>query len=387
MNVRAAIANMAEPATTANAANWREILEKIGPELEKEGRDCDVAGEFVSLNLAKLQHHGFFALGVPAELGGGGLDFTGMCAMLRALGRWDGSTALTLSMHSHQVMVTEWKRRVMGAPTEALLKRIVQEGLRLVSSGGSDWLAGSGRAEKVEGGYRIFARKVFSSGSPEGDLLMTSAIYNDPAKGPQVIHFGLPMKAQGVRVLSNWDTMGMRGTGSHDVDIDGTFVPDAAVAASRDPGVWHFLFHLTSMIAMPMVYSVYAGIADGIRGNALELVRGKKKADTAFLMAVGELENAHASLDLAYRAIIECGNEKPSEETTNRVMTLRNLLGKAALEVASRALDCASGAGFFRAAGLEQRFRDMQAARFHPLQDRTQQLYAARMALGLSVDG
>ncbi len=263
----------------------------------------------------------------------------------------------------------------------------MQEGLRLVSSGGSDWLPGSGRAEKVEGGYRISARKVFSSGSPEGDLLMTSAIHNDPAKGPQVIHFGLPMKAQGVRVLSNWDTMGMRGTGSHDVDIDGTFVPDAAIAASRDPGVWHFLFHLTSMIAMPMVYSVYAGIADGIRGNALELVRGKKKADTAFLMAVGELENAHASLDLAYRAIIECGNEKPSEETTNRVMTLRNLLGKAALEVASRALDCASGTGFFRAAGLEQRFRDMQAARFHPLQDRTQQLYAARMALGLSVDG
>jgi acyl-CoA dehydrogenase len=195
------------------------------------------------------------------------------------------------------------------------------------------------------------------------------------------------MRAEGVTVLSNWDTMGMRGTGSHDVDIDGAFVPEAAVAATRDPGVWHFLFHLTTMIAMPMVYSVYAGVADGIRGNALELARGKKKADAALLMAVGELENAHTSLDLAYRAIIECGNDKPSEETTNRVMTLRNLLGKAALDVASRALDCASGASFFRSAGLEQRFRDIQAARFHPLQDRTQQFYAARVALGLSVDG
>jgi acyl-CoA dehydrogenase len=382
------MANIAkEPAKTATAANWREILEKIGPELEAEGRDCDRTGEFVSINLAKLQHYGFFALGVPADLGGGGLDFKEMCAMLRALGRYDGSTALTLSMHSHQVMVTEWKRRVMSAPVDGLLKRVVQEGLRLVSSGGSDWLPGSGRAEKVEGGYKIFARKVFSSGSPEGDLLMTSAIMQDPAKGPQVIHFPLPMKAAGVTVLSNWDTMGMRGTGSHDVDIDGAFVPDAAVAATRDPGVWHFLFHLTGMIAMPMVYSVYAGIADGIRGNALELARGKKKADAAFLIAVGELENAHATVDLAQQAIAQCGFEKPSEETTNRVMTLRNLLGKAALDVASRALDCASGAGFFRSAGLEQRFRDMQAARFHPLQDRTQQLYAARVALGLSVDG
>lgn len=387
MNLRTVIPDPTNhTATTANAANWQEILEKIGPELERRGRDCDRMGTFVSANLNELQECGFFALGVPAELGGGGLDFAGMCAMLRALGRWDGSTALTLSMHTHQVMVPEWKRRVMGAPTEGLLKRIAEEGVRLVSSGGSDWLPGSGRAEKVDGGYLITARKVFSSGSPDGNILMTSAVYNDPVKGPQVLHFPLPMKADGVKVLSNWDTLGMRGTGSNDVEIDGVFVPDSAIAASRDPDVWHFLFHLITMIAMPLVYSVYAGIADGIRQNALELAR-KKKSDPALLMTVGEMENAFASLNLAYDAMTACGNDKPSEETTNRVMTLRQLIGKAALEVGSKALDVGSGAGFYRAAGLELRFRDLQAARFHPLQDKTQQFYAARMALGLSVDG
>jgi acyl-CoA dehydrogenase len=387
MNVRAVIPGQTNhTANQANAENWQEILEKIGPELERRGRDCDRMGTFVSANLNELQHHGFFALGVPADLGGGGLDFAGMCAMLRALGRWDGSTALTLSMHTHQVMVPEWKRRVMGAPTEGLLKRVAEEGVRLVSSGGSDWLPGSGRAEKVDGGYLITARKVFSSGSPDGQLLMTSAVYNDPVKGPQVIHFPLSLKADGVKVLSNWDTLGMRGTGSNDVEIDGVFVPDSAIAATRDPDVWHPLFHLISMIAMPLVYSVYAGIADGIRQNALELAR-KKKGDPALLMAVGEMENAYASLNLAQTALTACGNDKPSEETTNRVMTLRQLVGKAALEVGSKALDVGSGAGFYRSAGLELRFRDMQASRFHPLQDRTQQFYAARMALGMSVNG
>jgi len=387
MNLRTVIPGDAKTAAKrANAANWREILDKIGPELEEQGRVCDREGTFVSSNLTLLQRLGFFALGVPAELGGGGADFAQMCAMLRAVGRWDGSTALTLSMHSHQVMVPEWKRRTMGAPTEGLLKRVAEEGVRLVSSGGSDWLPGSGRAERVDGGYKITARKVFSSGSPEGHILMTSAVYNDPEKGPQVIHFPLPMKSEGVKVLSNWDTMGMRGTGSNDVEIDGVFVPDAAIAATRDPDVWHFLFHLISMLAMPLVYSVYAGIADGIRENALEQVR-KKRSDPALLMAVGEMENAYVTLNLAHAAMVECGNDKPSEETTNKVMTLRNLTGKAAMDVASKALDCASGAGFFRAAGIELRFRDMQAARFHPLQDRVQQFYSARMALGLSVNG
>lgn len=387
MNLRTIVADEQKTVVmTANASNWREILAKIGPRIEEQGRVCDREGTFVSSNLDLLQQLGFFALGVPADLGGGGVDFAGMCAMLRALSRWDGSTALALSMHTHQVMVPEWKRRITGAPTEGLLKRVALEGVRLVSSGGSDWLPGSGRAEKVEGGYRIYARKVFSSGSPDGNILMTSAIYNDPQKGPQVIHFPLPMTADGMKVLNNWDTMGMRGTGSNDVEIDGVFIPDAAIAASRDPGVWHPLFHLISMIAMPLVYSVYAGIADGIRETALKLAQ-KKRSDQTMLMAVGEMENAYAALNLAYDALVACGELQPSEETTNRVMTLKNLTAKAALEVGTKALDCASGGGFFRSAGLELRFRDLQAARFHPLQDRVQQFYAARMALGLNVNG
>ena len=134
------------------------------------------------------------------------------------MGRLDGSTALALSMHSHQVMVAEWKRRVQGAPTEGSLKAVAQ-GLRILSSGGSDWLAGSGRAEKVEGGYRIHARKVFSSGSPDGGMMNTCAIFDDPQAGPTVLHFPLPMKDAAVKVASNWDTLGMRGSGSHDVEI------------------------------------------------------------------------------------------------------------------------------------------------------------------------
>ena len=43
--------------------------------------------------------------------------------------------------------------------------------------------------EKVEGGYKLTARKAFASGSPTGNLLMTSAVYDDPTDGPTVLHF------------------------------------------------------------------------------------------------------------------------------------------------------------------------------------------------------
>lgn len=364
---------------------WREILEQTGPELEAEGRRCDAENRFVSANLDRLEALGFFALGVPAEFGGGAAPYAEVCAMLRALGRWDGATALTLSMHTHQVFVADWRRRNGGAPTEGLLKRVAQEGARLLSSGGSDWLPGSGRADKVEGGYRITARKVFSSGAPAGDVMMTCAIADGP-DGPEVLHFPISMHEDGVEVLEGWDTLGMRGTASQDVTIEGVLLPEAAVGARRPPGVWHPIFHMISMVAFPLIYSVYAGIADGARATALELAR-KRAADPAVQIAVGEMETAHAAMDVACQAMVEAGQGTPSPQTTGKVMTLRQLVGRGAIEVGAKALDCAGGAGFYRAAGLEQRFRDLQAARFHPLQEKPQQLYAGRLALGVSVDG
>jgi acyl-CoA dehydrogenase len=370
----------------AEVVGWRDLLAEAAALIEAAGRESDRAGTFVAKNLDLLEELGFFALGVPAELGGGGAAYSEVAEMLRALGRLDGSTALALSMHTHQVMVLDWKRRHMGAPTEGSLRQVAG-GLRILSSGGSDWLPGSGRAERVEGGYRIYAHKVFSSGAPAGDVMNTSAILHGPDADPVVLHFGLAMDDPAVTVLANWNTLGMRGTASHDVDIDGAFVPEAAIVASRPVGKWHPLFHVISLLAFPLVYSVYAGVADGAREAALQLAR-KRRPDTLGLLAVGELENAHAAMDLAARALVDLGaTAAPGVETTHRVMTLRGLAGRAAMEVGTKALDVGGGAGFFRPAGLELRFRDLQAARFHPLQDRPQQLYAGRFALGLDIDG
>ena len=50
-------------------------------------------------------------------------------------------------------------------------------------------------------------------------------------------------------------------------------------------------------------------------------------------------------------------------------------------------MEVAGGASFYRTMGLERAFRDIQAARFHPMQEKPQQLYAGRLALGLDIDG
>ncbi len=154
-----------------------DIARDLGPVFARRASETVDEDQFVAENFALLKSSGLLEAGVPMELGGGGADISELAAMLRTLAYHCGSTALAFAMHTHQVAVPAWRwTHQKATAVEPLLRRIATERIQLVSSGSSDWLAGSGKAEKVDGGYRITARKVFSSGSPSGDLLMTSAV-------------------------------------------------------------------------------------------------------------------------------------------------------------------------------------------------------------------
>ena len=373
------------PAAAAEGRAWAAEMRELGPSFAARAERHDATDAFVAENYADLKARGFLAAGVPAELGGGGATLPELCAMLGELARHCGSTALALSMHTHLVAVNAWRWRHEGAPTDGLLRRVAAEKLVLVSSGGSDWLPGSGTAERVEGGYRITARKVFSSGSPAGDLLVTSAVLADAA-GPTVLHFAVPLKAQGVRIEETWRTLGMRGTGSHDVVLEGVFVPDAAIGVRRPAGKWHPMFHTIASVAFPLIYAVYVGVAEAARDLAVREAR-KKKTDPALLTLVGEMENELATARLALAGMIaNAGAARFSAETTNTGMTGRTLVARHAIRTVEKAMEVVGGASFFRHLGLERMFRDVQGARYHPLQEKPQLLYAGRMAMGLDVD-
>jgi acyl-CoA dehydrogenase len=374
-------------APVADRIDWLARADRLAETIAAQAAAHDADDSFVADAYAQLKAEGFFKALVPVEFGGSGADVADICQAIRRLGAACGSTALAFAMHSHLVAVAAWRWRVQGAPTEGLLKRVAAEDLVLVSSGGSDWLASGGTAVKVEGAFEITARKAFSSGSPAGDLLMTSAVHDDPAAGPTVLHFAVPFKAEGVKVHDTWRAMGMRGTGSHDVELNQVFVPDAAISGRRAQGKWHPLFHAISMVAFPIIYSAYLGVAEGARAKALEIAR-KKAGDDSLPYLVGEMENAFAAAEMAVEAMIRTAETaQPSPEITSRSMIGRTLAGQAAIRTVERAMEAAGGASFYRGLGLERAFRDVQGARFHPLQEKPQLLYAGRLALGLDIDG
>jgi alkylation response protein AidB-like acyl-CoA dehydrogenase len=363
-----------------------QIARELGPRFAERAAATD-DDQYVADNFAQLKTSGLVEAGAPRELGGGGADVDELAAMLRTLAYHCGSTGLAFSMHTHQVAIPAWRwTHQKAAAVEPLLKRIVNERILLLSSGGSDWISGSGKAEKVEGGYRIHARKVFTSGAPTGDILMTGAVLEADGEPPMVLHFGVPMNSPNVKVLDTWRALGMRGTGSHDVQIEGHFVPDAAVAVRRKAGEWHPLFHIIATIAFPLIYAAYLGVAESARDIAIGLAKRKTPGRHAIDLA-GRMETELTAARLAHESMLAAVRlNAPSASTVNDVMIGRELTTRHAIAAVGYAMELAGGAGFYRSAGLERRFRDIQAARYHPLQSGPQAEYAGAMALGLPVE-
>ena len=359
---------------------------RLGADFAERAAEADENDRFVAENYQALREAGLVAAGVPKELGGGGAEVAELADMLRELAHHCGSTALAFSMHTHQVAIPAWRwRHQKVSAVEPLLRRVAGEGLVLLSSGGSDWIAGSGKAVKVDGGYRVSARKVFTSGAEAGDILMTGAIVQTEGEPDAVIHFPVPMKAPEVKIIDTWRTLGMRGTGSNDVLIEGLFVPDASVAVSRRSGEWHPLFQIIATIAFPLVYAAYLGVAESARDIAVGLAKQKRQTPYATELA-GRMDTTLRAAQLAHRWMIEIVERNaPSAETINEVMIGRSLVAENVIRTVELAMELAGGAGFYRSNGLERRFRDIQGARFHPLQAGPQAHYAGAMALGLPV--
>jgi alkylation response protein AidB-like acyl-CoA dehydrogenase len=200
-----------------------------------------------------------------------------------------------------------------------------------------------------------------------------------------VLHFAVPISAAGVTIVPTWRTLGMRGTGSHDVLLENVFIADAGVSGKRPQGQWHPLFHIISMLAFPLVYAVYVGVAEAARDMAVRAA-ADRRIDDHLVYQVGSIENELAAARLALADMLAAAaTDQPGYAMTNRVMIGRALVARSVLRVAELALETAGGASFYRSRGLERLFRDLQAARFHPLADGAQHDYAGRTALGLEV--
>jgi alkylation response protein AidB-like acyl-CoA dehydrogenase len=153
--------------------DWQKVLDELGPRFAERAGDHDNNDTFVFENYAELKEHRFFSAQIPTKLGGGGLLHSEMCDLIRRLGGYCSSTALATSMHQHLIAASVWNYK-HGNPGQKLLEKVAANELVLVSTGAKDWLESNGTVERVDGGYKVSAVKIFASGSAAGDMVIST---------------------------------------------------------------------------------------------------------------------------------------------------------------------------------------------------------------------
>ena len=361
-----------------------ERAAQVGPRLAENAARHDRDGSFVADSYDVLQEAGLLRAAVPVELGGDGATIAELTALQRELAHHCGATALASAMHQHVTAFTAWRYR-RGLPgAEATLRKVAEQGLVLLSTGGGDYTHPNGTAVEVEGGYLLSGRKRFASQSPVAGAISTMFTHDDPGDGRRVLNVAVPMSTPGVAVVQTWDTLGMRGTASDDLVFDDVFVTDAQVLANRPYGVVDGPLQVISDIAFTIVSGAYLGVAEAAYQAAR--ATASNRPDSALVqrqlgLMGHRLAVASWALDGALAAVGD--DPTPGVDRTLAVMTAKSEVARAGLEVCDLAMEVVGGSAYFKGSVVERCYRDIRAVKFHPLTPEDTLLEIGRRALGV----
>ena len=367
--------------TAQENKNPLETLRPLLPAFRERAAAHDGEDRFVHENYDELKAAGLFSVAIPAELGGGGAGYGEVCRLVREMGQNCSSTALAYAMHSHPVAANIYKY-LHGMPAEATLRKIAGGNLIIAGTGANDWLGSSGHAEKVDGGYRVNARKHFVSGAPGADVFVTSVRYADGSDQDKVLHFSIPMASEGICVGDNWLVSGMRGTGSNDITMENVFVPETAIVAERPADAWHKMYNIIIPAAMPLIMSAYTGIAE----NAAAIARAEAggRNDDLLPAMLGRMENDLTVATDALAAMIGLHDDyqyAAELSTVDAIFRRKTIITEKTKAVVDRAAEICGGRAFFRRHPMEQLVRDIRAARFHPMPVERQLSFTGKLAM------
>jgi 3-hydroxy-9,10-secoandrosta-1,3,5(10)-triene-9,17-dione monooxygenase len=245
-----------------------------------------------------------------------------------------------------------------------------------------------GKAMPVDGGYRLSGRWPFCSGINASSWMLVGAMTEQEGGPPQRRFFLVHEKD--FTVYDNWNTFGLTGTGSHDVEIKDAFVPahrsvsaEIFAAAQHLPGA---KLYDNPLYAMPtfaaFAYVLCATPVAAAKGAVEQLTANlRQRAGTYTGARLAELNSvqiriaeASACVEFAetvirrdWQALEECARKRDYPSMETKLSWKRN--AAFATQLAVRAVDAlmpASGAGGLSAEGpLQRQFRDIHAASAH----------------------
>jgi len=349
---------------------------ELAPTIAAAGDEIEKRRQLPEPIADALVQAGMFKLVVPRSVGGAELDPMTYVQVLEQIARADGSTAWSLGQNSGCSM--------SAAYLEPATAREVFGGPRGILAWGP-YAPNSGRAVKVDGGYRLTGRWGFASGSRHASWLGCHVLVYDadgkPVNNAEGRHAPRTMifPKTSVEIIDNWHVLGLRGTGSDSYAMTDLFVPERFTFLRdsqeylREPGP---LYKITSGMLYAASFSfVSLGIARGaldafITVATAKVPRGGQKTIAHNNVIQAEVAKADAKLSASRAFVLETiadlweealrGNRATGEQRRRFRLASTWAINEAE-EVVNSAYKMAGALAIFDGHPLERRLRDIHA--------------------------
>lgn len=387
---------MTTPATpTPETLLNDELLERIRGRASRYDRD----NAFFDDDLTELRETGYLTALVPTEFGGLGWSLADAVKGQMRLAGAAPATALAVNMH----LVWTGVAKVLRDRGDDSLEFVLREagageifGFGISEAGNDLMLFGSRTTADPQqgGGYRYTGRKIFTSLSPAWTRLGTMGLDTTSPDAPKIVYGFIDREDPDVRILDDWDTMGMRASQSRTTVLDGAFAAADRIVRRLDPGpnADPLIFGIFANFEL-LLASVYAGIGDRALQLAVDAAhrRTSMKRDGAPLSQDPDIRWRVADAALAQEAIepqLLAIARDLDQLVDHGSFWFAKLVGvkvratETAKHVVDQAVRVSGGSSYFAGSELGRLYRDVLAGIFHPSDDESAHATVANAWLG-----
>jgi alkylation response protein AidB-like acyl-CoA dehydrogenase len=368
-------------------------LEALTGRLREHALEADRLARLPEPVVAALRELRLFRLWIPRRYGGFELDLPAALRVYEAASGIDGSVGWAVMIGAGGGLFAAYLDPTVAAEIYADRAAVI------AGSGAPD-----GRAERAAGGFRVTGRWRYASGADYATTFTANCVVTSdgrpvPAPDGAPLIRAMAFAPSQVRIVHTWNASGMRGTGSHDIEVADAFVPQQRsfsvfADAPREPGPLYRL-PFGVLTELPV-----AAVAVGIVRHALDafaVLAGRKKGvgSNVTLAEEGLVQaryaESHARWRLAQARLHALARQMWASAVDNRLLLPAERAEITAAGVSCVAESCAAVEGLAQLAGMAsidehdefaRARRDLQTLAAHVAVSPQQLTAAGRVLLG-----
>jgi butyryl-CoA dehydrogenase len=360
--------------------------ERVSP----QAAAIDADGVFPRALVAEAAALGLMGVTIPKASGGAGLDYVAYALAVEAVAHASATLAVILTVNNS--LVAEPVQQ-FGTPLQQ------QRWLSKLASGGavgafalSEAEAGSDAANQQtvarleDQGYVLSGEKVWVANAEAADVVIVFAATEPGARGRGVSAFLVPMDSPGISRRPS-DSLGVRGLGCMDLELDDVRVESDALIGQKGKG-----FRL-AMRALEGGRVAIAAQALGVGGAALAEALEYGRERHAFGQPIGnfqaiqfQLADLATDLEAARMLTWKAADARDRMPRASLEAAMAKLhASEAAHRAADRAMQILASAGYRRGSRVERLFRDVRAAEIYQGTSEVQRMFIAEHVIDRGV--